>query len=858
MKFTKYLMSLAAVVGLVSACTKVDEVRTYDIGDVTAPVMHEIADEIVITSENQDETVAFTWDAADFGYRAVIEYTILASYDGGEPLSMFSKINTTSYEVNKEVLNARMALAVEDGGLGLPVGVASAVNFYVSATIGTGYASVLSDPVATSVTPTAAEKVYPSIWVMGGYSSWSYDAAQLLYNFSKDDTVYEGVVDFGGKAADGFKFSGALDWGDDNMNWGLDGDAEAPEAEAASIVLISAGSSGNITCYSKRFYKFSFDKNTLVLTKLNGFDKLGIVGDATPGGWDTDTQMEFNSAKRRFWVDVDLTAGEFKFRCDGTYDQNWGSDNSDGVLTAGGGNIKVAEAGKVRVYAYLSDSNDLRYELNAKAYGTDENGSDEPGPGPEPEYDWYIHGQTVATPDWGRTPMVKDAAPGAYKAAGVEVEAGSQFLFTDGGDAWIGADASLQNATLGTDGVFQCTVGEAFATSTDKVNVVIEQAGTYDVWFFPNESKAYVMNEGETPGDLPEPLPETWGIVGTITGWVDGSDLSMSDVSDGLFVRKGISLTTDDGFKIRFNNKWDDTKNYGLEGGNGVVDPDTAVPVITAGNSGNIGVSAAGTYDIYFNLNEAKVYVMTQGKTPDQATDPDPGPGPDPTDDVWGIVGSLTDWDNDLVLASEGGYLVRKGVSFAENDEFKLRMNGSWNTNYGVNDTAPLAINSGALLHLNSSNNIKLEQAGTYDVYFDLAGTTLYVMEQGKTPVPVEKPDWYVYGNLDTASTSSPWTELAGMTGSAEAGYKATLTFTANGQFLFHDGNNDNWTGAAETNSTVGTDQVYLFTAGAAIASKTGDPKYNIVIDRAGTYDVWYFPTQSKIFVMSEGETPVL
>ena len=43
---------------------------------------------------------------------------------------------------------------------------------------------------------------------------------------------------------------------------------------------------------------------------------MGIIGDATPGGWDTDTEMNFDTQKQRFWVDVTLTAGEFKFRAD--------------------------------------------------------------------------------------------------------------------------------------------------------------------------------------------------------------------------------------------------------------------------------------------------------------------------------------------------------------------------------------------------------------------------------------------------------------------------------------------------------------------------------------------------------------
>ena len=42
---------------------------------------------------------------------------------------------------------------------------------------------------------------------------------------------YQGMVDFGEKAASGFKITGIAGWQDD-CNWGTDSSAAAPEAEA--------------------------------------------------------------------------------------------------------------------------------------------------------------------------------------------------------------------------------------------------------------------------------------------------------------------------------------------------------------------------------------------------------------------------------------------------------------------------------------------------------------------------------------------------------------------------------------------------------------------------------------------------
>lgn len=441
MKITRYAMMLAAATGLLSACQKLDEVKAYDPDKVVAPVLHALPGEIVITPDNMGSTQTFTWDAADFGVRTQINYSIEASYNDGAKLVLFTGMNGTSSEQTYESLNNILALSVEDGGLGVPSGEPTDVDFYISATIGTDFEKFYSAPATVRMTVTTAERTYPQVWVIGDYCGWNFDNAQGLFCFSGDEVTYEAIVDLGEKAANGFKLSGEAGW-NDACNWGTDGDAAAPETEAPSITLISSGGSGNIMVYSKRFYRFVFDRSTLTLSNKLSFNSMGIIGDATPGGWDTDTEMNFDTQKQRFWVDVTLTAGEFKFRADNDWAINFGG--ADGRLSQNGDNIK-ATAGNYRVYATLNNSAEITYELNAGDYGT--GGGEEPDPGPE-KADWYIHGQTVATPDWGPTAMESASSNiVAYKAAGVEVAANSEFLFKSGDESqWIGAEAEQSEA----------------------------------------------------------------------------------------------------------------------------------------------------------------------------------------------------------------------------------------------------------------------------------------------------------------------------------------------------------------------------------------------------------------------------
>ena len=506
MKFLKYIMSLIAVVSLSAACTTdLEQVQILPLDQVTKPVLEDLDfEEIVITSKNMSEKASFKWSKADFGAQVVVNYYLAASNAGNEVL-----INSTTdltMEPSYEAINSAMALAVKDGGLGLAPDVATGVEFYIVAAVGDR--RVESNAFTVNVTPTSAEKVYPMIYMPGSYQGWNpADAAtkfQVLYEFAGGG-VFEGIADFGASndTAREWKFTKEANW---NFDWGVKKD-EAQEAEAAELTLINndGGDRDNIKAFTaKRFYHFTLDTNSGVLKHNYSFDQVGVVGAFTGWADGQDKVMEFNAAKRRFWVDIENFSGEFKFRTDGSWTKNWGG----GAFGEEGDNLNCAEAGNYRVYLYLSNSQEMKYELNADMYGKPES----------------TGSQTPETPDTPDTP--------------------------------------------------------------------------------------------ETPA---EKEPNRWGVVGSITGWGDQPDLYMDEVGTDLYVRRGVALTTDDSFKIRFNDEWNDAKNYGLETA-GVVELNVGFAVITSGGSGDMKVPADGTYDVYFSLAEEKVWVMTEGQVPSDIT----------------------------------------------------------------------------------------------------------------------------------------------------------------------------------------------------------------------------------------------
>ena len=138
-----------------------------------------------------------------------------------------------------------------------------------------------------------------------------------------------------GKGA--FKFRGAADnW--DNGNYGTG----SLNADGLTGSLIDDGNSGNIMP-APGFYRAEVNlaNMTFILAPISG---IGIIGPAQPGGWDTDTDLNYNFETRAWEATVTLTADEFKFRANDGWDINWGGDASN--LTQDGANLRIEKAGK--------------------------------------------------------------------------------------------------------------------------------------------------------------------------------------------------------------------------------------------------------------------------------------------------------------------------------------------------------------------------------------------------------------------------------------------------------------------------------------------------------------------------------
>ena len=727
MKFTKYFIALAAVFGMASCSMKEDMVMLPSAEDVVAPVLEALDGPISITPTNMGlEKVTFSWTPADYGVATEVNYSIEAEA-AGTKVVIVSGINdttTVSSHINATVTyDALNQILFND--LNLESGLEEEVAFSVSARVGNS-AKVYSNAIKVLCTVTAAEKVYPKVWVIGDYCGWSHDQSQFLFDFAGDDKVYQGVVDFGEKAANGWKVTGVGKW-DDTCNWGGD-ESIAYEPEAEKTQLINGGGSKDLKHYSKRFYHFSFDKGTLLLTKTIGFDQIGVVGDFN--GWGSDVVMSFNATKQKFYADIEVAQdGGFKFRLDADWAVSYGS-KTPGILDSGD-NIPVT-AGNYRVYLNMNNSGEMTYELNEKMFGKDEPEAGAPVVPEEPDTPVAVVGWSLigAFNSWSGDLML--TSDGTYHVVkGVELE--GELKFRKDGQWNYKDDAGNEIQTN-----FGLAEGVSFAANTELAVVgnganILVSAGTYDVYLDDVNAKAWFITDGSYPGGGAAPEASEWGVVGDVNGWGTSPDIAMYKTStEGLFVAYNVQISAGS-IKIRANNEWNDAKNYGLSSA-GSVEVDHAYDLICGGGSQNMTI-AAGSYDIWFDLKNSKVYIMTPGK-PITEAEGGSAVAPDPSENVWGIVGDVNGWAApDITLeasATEGLFVAYKVTMPAGN--FKIRANGVWNdaANYGLATAGPVEVDHVYdLVCSGGSGNMTLA-AGTYDIWFDLKNSKVYIMTPDK------------------------------------------------------------------------------------------------------------------------------
>ncbi len=583
----KLFYTIIAFAGILAASCSTDEDKlVFDPSSSVAPTLGTLAG-TTLSSDGADLTFEFT--QPKYNVDAGVLYALYASdsQDFGKQEKLAATIGGTTVTVKQSALNSVILnLGGEPGAeftvyLRLDSWLANNKNMAVESSLArSGVLSATFVPYSQLILD---KDIYDHVWVMGDYSGWSHDKAQLLYNYSKDGNIFTGVVDFEDKAANGIKFTGAASWDEATGNWGTANPDDA--SEAASVTLLN-GSNDNIMCYGKRFYKFTLDKKALVLTKEWGADKIGVVGTinncAAP-----DVEMTFNKDYLRFWVDLEVTGDqEIKFRADEDWVYNWGAD-----AKSGGDNIKVG-TGKYRVYL---DLNKGTVELNEKMFGKTEPSAGGDEPEPEKPAVWSLIG-TIGGTNWDTDTDMTNTDGEVWIARSVALTANDEFKLRfghDWPDAVGGTEANSKSTIDPTNpyDVFKPVLGTVFATGGMNIQVGVE--GTYDVTY-DNAAKTILVENHKA----------LFSLIGDINGSGWGKDFVMTQDGD---VWTSPVVTIGGEFKIRYDFSWADSNTYGVAEGT-TVEIGKEFTVVQPG--GNIKVPEAGDYKVIFNAKTLAVTIQ--------------------------------------------------------------------------------------------------------------------------------------------------------------------------------------------------------------------------------------------------------
>ena len=829
----KLLYSILALAGVAAtSCTQEHIDVQYIPENAVAPVLGEIKG-CALEDGGADIVVEYT--KADFGVATAQAHNLYVSKsedmaDMKKAKATFGDTTITLKQSDLNVTALDFAAAGEEvdfyfaivANLNTDKGAAVAGSNLQSNVVKATFKSYVAD-----VLP--VEK-YAKMYVVGTLNGWDHAAVEkefdFLYNYDAGNAnIYAGIIDLREpNSAAEFKLTGGA-WGSDEHS--MDG---AQDAEATTVRLVAGGGDNINVWQTKRSYGAEFDKGAPSIKKLWAADQIGVIG--LNGDWENDIVMEYNAKWTRFYVDIEATADtEMKFRADAGWDLNWGVGCANG-----GDNIPVA-AGKYRVY--FNPVSGL-IEFSASKYGTEEDTSanggsttpDEPqGPATEPDR-WGVVGTLTS---WGGAAdlYMSEVGDNLFVRMGVTLTAEDQFKVRFNNDWAVNAGAE------GEVEPFAVTVGEELALVGGGKNLSAP-AGTYDIYFNAESYKMWVMNSGETPGGVEVKSIKIYGDL-SATGWTNANawiwDAAGANYTGGNWPGLALNAETVDG------------KEYYVFD----VTPDmigkTVNVIFNNGSEQTVDINGV-------ELNDSVIITLTEkggdGKWLATVNGEAPAEPEKPAEKVYGLVGTINEWGSasaDLALvAHKGNWLIYNNLTVTSEDQFKIRVNGSWDENYGgEGEVEPFALTAAEKYTLVGNGKNMSIVGGTYDVYFNTANAEFIIVAAGD-----EDPTAGVAVNYGLVGTINGWSapdvkfEAIG-----DGGYKLLgQVLTAADDIKIRA--NEEWNNA----ENYGLPTAGVLTTNAANTLICGGGSANMKVAADGTYDFYFYPAELTLYVMEAGQTP--
>lgn len=336
MKNIYKISSVFAVLLFLVSCEK--EVIEPVVGVYNPPALTTPGSSVVLLEENGDQSIGdFSWTAADFGFQSATTYSLQVDVVGNDFENAMTLVNTTDLQTSFTVATFNQKMLA----LGLPGDWTSDVEFRVKASVNANVQTLSSNISSMSVTTFDVVIDYPKLYVPGSYQGWDVANTKTVVYSVKSNDKYQGYHNFTEDVTE-FKFTTVQAWEEDKT-------IADPDASGQTGTLQIGGWGGNNIKVTTGAGYYLVKADLIAKTYSTTKTDWGLIGSATPNGWDSDQNMTYDATDGVWTITLDLVAGDIKFRANDDWALNYGDDGPDGKLEEGAANIAVAEAGNYTI-----------------------------------------------------------------------------------------------------------------------------------------------------------------------------------------------------------------------------------------------------------------------------------------------------------------------------------------------------------------------------------------------------------------------------------------------------------------------------------------------------------------------------
>lgn len=272
------------------------------------------------------------------------------TYDGGAPVTARGIVWGTSPDptINDNKIAGGTGLGSFVSNItGLSTFTEYHVRAYATNSAGTGYGNdikftTLADIITWYIPGDYVEASYPG----SGLTNWSPGTSPKIMSTVSAPASVEGYV-YMANGSNQWKIASQPNWDGPNYGKGDPG-------------FVSA--TGDNFNSPAGYYKINVNATTLEYTAVPTI--WGVIGNATPGDWGSETPLTYYPALQTWRGGIHLKTGEFKFRANQDWGYNYGSSMKNEKLNPGGDNIPVTVEADYYFVLDLSKPNEYTYSAN--------------------------------------------------------------------------------------------------------------------------------------------------------------------------------------------------------------------------------------------------------------------------------------------------------------------------------------------------------------------------------------------------------------------------------------------------------------------------------------------------------------